>query len=64
MRLRSFVILLLLSTLAFADIVEDVRTALVQRNFAAADSQLQATGPNMASTQRTSKLFPGRRGRS
>ena len=42
MRLRSFAILLLLSSLAFADIVEDVRTALAQRNFAAADSQLQA----------------------
>jgi len=42
MRLRSFAILLLLSSLAFADIVEDVRAALAQRNFAAADSQLQA----------------------
>ncbi|MGA8736277.1 MAG: TlpA disulfide reductase family protein [Terriglobales bacterium] len=42
MRLRHFAILLLLSSLAFADIVEDVRTALAQRNFVAADSQLQA----------------------
>ena len=42
MRLRSFLILLLLSAVAFADIVEDVRTALAQRNFAAADSQLQS----------------------
>lgn len=41
MRLRYFAILLLLSSLAFADIVEDVRTALAQRNFAAADSALQ-----------------------
>jgi thiol-disulfide isomerase/thioredoxin len=41
MRLHRFVILLLLSSLAFADIVEDVRTALAQRNFAAADSELQ-----------------------
>ena len=42
MRLRRFAILLLLSSLAFGDIVQDVRTALAQRNFAAADSQLQA----------------------
>jgi thiol-disulfide isomerase/thioredoxin len=41
MRLRSFAILLLLSSLAFADIVEDVRAALARRNFSAADSQLQ-----------------------
>ena len=41
MRLRYFAILLLLSSLAFGDIVEDVRTALAQRNFAAADSALQ-----------------------
>jgi cytochrome c biogenesis protein CcmG/thiol:disulfide interchange protein DsbE len=41
MRLRRFAILLLLSSLAFADIVNDVRTALAQRNFAAADSQLK-----------------------
>ena len=41
MRLRYFAILLLLSSLVFADIVEDVRTALAQRNFAAADSALQ-----------------------
>jgi len=41
MRLRRFAILLLLSSLAFADIIDDVRTALAQRNFAAADSQLQ-----------------------
>jgi thiol-disulfide isomerase/thioredoxin len=38
---RRFAILLLLSSCAFADIVDDVRTALAQRNFAAADSQLQ-----------------------
>jgi thiol-disulfide isomerase/thioredoxin len=42
MHLRHFTLLLLLSSLAFADIVEDVRTALAQRNFTAADSQLQA----------------------
>jgi len=42
MRVRCFAVFLLLSSLAFADIVEDVRTALVQRNFAAADSALQA----------------------
>jgi thiol-disulfide isomerase/thioredoxin len=42
MRLRCFAILLLLSSFAFADIVEDVRTALAQRNFPVADSQLQA----------------------
>jgi len=41
MRLRSFAILLVLSSLAFADIVDDVRTALAQRNSAAADSLLQ-----------------------
>jgi thiol-disulfide isomerase/thioredoxin len=41
MRLRYFAVLLLLSSLAFAGIVEDVRTALAQRNFAAANSQLQ-----------------------
>jgi thiol-disulfide isomerase/thioredoxin len=41
MCLRRFAILLLLSSLCFADIVDDVRTALAQRNFAAADSQLQ-----------------------
>jgi thiol-disulfide isomerase/thioredoxin len=41
MRLRYFAILFLLSSLVFADIVEDVRTALAQRNFAAADSALQ-----------------------
>jgi thiol-disulfide isomerase/thioredoxin len=42
MRSRCFAILLLLSSFAFADIVEDVRTALAQKNFAAADSALQA----------------------
>jgi thiol-disulfide isomerase/thioredoxin len=41
MRLRYLVIPLLLSSLAFADIVEDVRTALAQKNFAASDSELQ-----------------------
>jgi thiol-disulfide isomerase/thioredoxin len=41
MRFRHFAILLLLSSFAFADIVEDVRTALAQKNFAAADSALQ-----------------------
>jgi thiol-disulfide isomerase/thioredoxin len=41
MRLSRFAILLLLSSLAFADIVDDVRATLAQRNFAAADSQLQ-----------------------
>jgi thiol-disulfide isomerase/thioredoxin len=41
MRLRRLSILFLLSSLAFADIVDDVRAALAQRNFAAADSQLQ-----------------------
>ena len=42
MRFRCFAILLLLSSFAFADIVEDVRAALAQKNFAAADSTLQA----------------------
>ncbi|HXM64417.1 MAG TPA: TlpA disulfide reductase family protein [Terriglobales bacterium] len=42
MRLRYFAILLLLSSLSLADVVEDVRAALAQRNFAAANSQLQA----------------------
>ena len=42
MRLRCLSILFLLTSLAFADIVEDVQAALAQRNFAAADSQLQA----------------------
>ncbi len=42
MHLRRLAILLLLSSFAFADIVEDVRTALTQRNFTAADSELQA----------------------
>jgi thiol-disulfide isomerase/thioredoxin len=41
MRFRLFAILLLLSSLAFSDIVEDVRVALAHRNFAAASSQLQ-----------------------
>jgi thiol-disulfide isomerase/thioredoxin len=41
MRLRHFTILLLLSSLAFADIIEDVRAALAQRNFTAADTALQ-----------------------
>ncbi|HWO27431.1 MAG TPA: hypothetical protein VNO32_01390, partial [Candidatus Acidoferrum sp.] len=34
-------ILLLLSSFASADIIDDVRSALAQRNSAAADSQLQ-----------------------
>jgi thiol-disulfide isomerase/thioredoxin len=42
MRFRYFAILLLFSSLGFADIVEDVRTDLAHRDFAAADSQLQA----------------------
>jgi thiol-disulfide isomerase/thioredoxin len=41
MHLRRFAILLLLSSLASAGIIEDVRTALAKRNFAAADSELQ-----------------------
>ena len=41
MHFRRFAILLLLSSFASAGIIEDVRTALAQRNFAAADSQLQ-----------------------
>ena len=41
MRLPRIAILLLLSSVAFADIVDDVRTALAQRNSAAADSELQ-----------------------
>jgi len=41
MRLRHLAILLLLSSPAFADIIEDVRTALTQRNFTAADAALQ-----------------------
>src|ERR1700719_370223 len=39
---RRFAILLLLASLAFGDIVEDVRTSLAQRNFTGADSELQA----------------------
>jgi thiol-disulfide isomerase/thioredoxin len=42
MRFRCFAIFLLLSSLALADIVEDVRSALAQKNVAAADSALQA----------------------
>ncbi len=41
MHLRRFAILLLLSSLASAGIIEDVRTVLAQRNFTAADSELQ-----------------------
>jgi len=41
MRLRHLAVLLLLSSFAFADIIEDVRAALAQRNFTAADSALQ-----------------------
>jgi thiol-disulfide isomerase/thioredoxin len=41
MRFRRFAILLLLSSFASAGIIEDVRAALAQRNFAAADAQLQ-----------------------
>jgi thiol-disulfide isomerase/thioredoxin len=41
MHRRHLAILLLLSSLAFADIIQDVRSALAQRNFAAADSELQ-----------------------
>jgi len=39
--MRLLAILLLLSSLAFADIVADVRIAMAQRNFAATDSELQ-----------------------
>lgn len=41
MRLRHLAILLLLSSFAFADIIDNVRAALAQRNFAAADAELQ-----------------------
>ena len=41
MRFRTLAIFLLLSSFATADIIEDVRTSLAQRNFTAADSQLQ-----------------------
>jgi len=41
MPFRLLTILFLLSSFAFADIVADVRTALAQRNFTAADSELQ-----------------------
>jgi thiol-disulfide isomerase/thioredoxin len=41
MRLLHFTIVLLLSSLAFADVIDDVRTALAQRNFTAADASLQ-----------------------
>jgi thiol-disulfide isomerase/thioredoxin len=41
MHLRRFAILLLLSTVASAGIIEDVRSALAHRNFAAVDSELQ-----------------------
>lgn len=39
--MRLLAILIMLSSLAFADIVDDVRTALAQRNSAAANSELQ-----------------------
>ena len=42
MPLRLFATLLLLSSLSFAGIVEDVRTALAQNNFTAADAELQS----------------------
>jgi len=45
MRFRLPALLLILSSFASAGIIEDVRTALVQRNFAAADSQLQQYRP-------------------
>jgi thiol-disulfide isomerase/thioredoxin len=41
MRFRYFTILLLISSFASADIVEDVRSSLAQKNFAAATSELQ-----------------------
>jgi thiol-disulfide isomerase/thioredoxin len=41
MLLRYFMIPLLLASFAFADIVEDVRNALAQRNSTAADAELQ-----------------------
>ena len=40
-RFRILLVLFLLSSLAFADIIDDVRTALAQRNSAAAASELQ-----------------------
>src|SRR5712672_1241171 len=42
MGFRKFVILFLLTTPAWAGIVEDVRTALAQGNFSAADSELNS----------------------
>src|SRR6202142_4522697 len=42
MRLTRFAILLLLSSLAFADIVDEVRSALAERTFVAADARLKA----------------------
>ena len=42
MAFRKCLILILLATPAWAGIVEDVRTALAQRNFSAADSDLNA----------------------
>lgn len=41
MFLRLFTIVLLLGSLSFADIVTDVRSALAQNNFSAADTALQ-----------------------
>src|SRR5579863_1415362 len=41
MRCRVAVILLLLTSFSFADIVDDIRTALAQNNLAAANSALQ-----------------------
>lgn len=42
MKFRLFLIPLLLSSLALADIVTDVRTAIAQRDFTAANSELQS----------------------
>ncbi|HVO81455.1 MAG TPA: TlpA disulfide reductase family protein [Terriglobales bacterium] len=42
MTARLFALLLLLSSLSFANIVEDVRSALAQNNFTAADAELQS----------------------
>ena len=42
MKFKAFFIILLLSSFAFADLVTDVRTALAQQDFRAANSELQS----------------------
>jgi thiol-disulfide isomerase/thioredoxin len=42
MKFKAFLIIFLLSSFAFADLVTDVRTALAQQDFSAANSELQS----------------------